>query len=109
MNSNVPAWAKPAMDQYAPRDQTGEELAVMSAFGLSLREGQVLLAMAHREVAEAQDFPSLSYSTRQIIYTLRRKLRPYGLKVVAHGKGSYGLDPRSKAHVQSVLPPVGGG
>jgi len=80
-----------------------DEKTLMEVFDLSPREAQFLRPMLYYTIAEKDTFPTLSYNPRQIIYTLRKKINSYGVRIKSYGEGRYGFVGQDKQKLKPLL------
>jgi len=77
------------------------ETAYQEAFELTWREAQFLRVLMDYSQPGEDDFPVPS--PRQYIYTLRKKLKPLGVKIVSTGKRYYLISAEHKRIVRRAV------
>lgn len=83
---------------------TADEKTLVYVFGLTRMEARFFQAMLkHNSWVGKEELPELSYSIRQMIYTLRMKLDRKHIKVINDGRGRYTITPDSKEVVKREI------
>jgi hypothetical protein len=77
-----------------------DEKTLIAVFGVSPLEAQFMQALLTNDWAGPSELPPVTYSKRQIIYTMRKKLLAYQVRVVNDGNGHYAFTARSKAAIR---------
>ena len=81
-----------------------DEKTLMFAFDLSPMEAKFLQAMlGTTEWIGKEELPEVSYSIRQVIYTLRNKLGKLKIWVINDGNGRYSIPPACKEIVRHTI------
>lgn len=82
-----------------------DKQTLLSVFELSPTEAEFLhvLLLSDKWVGR-EDFPEIPYPIRQVIYTLRKKLRgSYGVFIANDGEGRYAMAYQYKKILQHVV------
>ena len=68
-----------------------DKKTLIAAFNLSPMEAGFLQVLLDRDWVGKDEFPSVNYSIRQVIYTLRKKIEHGSVRVINDGQGRYSI------------------
>lgn len=81
-----------------------DEKTLIHALGVSPMEARFVQAMLNTTDWVGEDeLPEVRYSIRQVIYTLRAKLRPKRIWVINDGNGRYSIPPSCKEIIRRTI------
>jgi hypothetical protein len=81
-----------------------DEKTLRTVFRLSVTEARLLNLLLKQEWVGQEDFDAIDYSLRQIVYTLRRKIRPLGLRAIVNdGRGRYAVSTAGKVAISRAI------
>lgn len=77
---------------------------LVHVFGVSPMEARFMQRMLNsRSWVGKDELPEVKYSSRQVIYTLRKKLEPKRIWVVNDGTGRYSITPDGKLAAKAEI------
>jgi hypothetical protein len=76
---------------------------LMQVFGLAPMEARFMQSMLVRGWSGKEELPEVSFSIRQQIYKLRKKLEPRRVWIINDASGRYSIPPSSKRVVRQII------
>jgi hypothetical protein len=80
-----------------------DEKTLIAAFGLSPMEARFLQGMLNSVWVGKEELPEVSFSIRQVIYMLRKKLEMDRVWIINNGRGRYSITPDGKRALSAKL------
>jgi hypothetical protein len=80
-----------------------DEKTLMHVFSLGPMEARFMQSMLLRGWSGPQELPEVSFSIRQMIYKLRKKLEPRKVWIINDASGRYSIPPDSKRAAKRII------